>query len=213
MVNLQLNQRLGGMNDVAYVTHYSALLSAIVNATHCPVVVDSSKYPTDLGVLLEQQRKLPPVFVVHLVRDCRAIVSAWKRKKQRLEIYWEHRLMPRYPTVVSAISWRMFNSHIRRLIERYQVPALVVRYEDFATDPSGVLETVLQTAQVEGGIQSSCVNGFRERCHPIGGNPDKLDFDFANIRSDLGWKDRLALSDRILVRLLAGRMQRAYGYN
>ena len=59
-------------------------------------------------------------------------------------------------------------------------------------------------------LKSSTDSVQAGRSHVIGGNPSK--FDFGAIRLDEEWRTQLSGLDRLLVKCIAGRLQREYGY-
>lgn len=68
------------VNDRSYVEAYRKLIDRLGAVGDASWIVDASKYPTDLAVLIEHQKMLPPIHVLHLVRDCNATVYAWKKR-------------------------------------------------------------------------------------------------------------------------------------
>ena len=137
---------------------------------------------------------LPPIHVLHLVRDCRAVVCAWKKHKVRSEIHWKEQWMPRYGTLRTALAWRVFNRLTLMLAERYRVPYSIVRYEDFAREPVQVLNTIINDIGLSYGSTWTIPASQEEallRSHPIGGNPSKFKFDFASIRLEEEWVSKI----------------------
>ena len=66
-----------------YAENTGRLYTAIADTTGCDVIVDSSKWP-QYGLLLSET--LPfDVYVLHLVRDPRAVAYSWQRRQSRLD--------------------------------------------------------------------------------------------------------------------------------
>ena len=202
-------------SDRSYIEHYLNLIQRICSLGRGSVIVDSSKYPTDLAVMLEYKHLLPPIHILHLVRDCRAVVRAWKKRKIRSEIHWKEQWMPRYGTLRTALAWRVFNRLTLMLAERYRVPYSIVRYEDFAREPVKVLKTIINEIGLPS-VPFSTITAWPQnaslRSHPIGGNPSKFHFDFASIRLEEEWVSEIRAMDRFWVDRIAGGLQRDYGY-
>ena len=66
-----------------YAEKTGMLYSAIADTTGCDVIVDSSKWP-QYGLLLTERLPLD-VYVLHLVRDPRAVAYSWQRRQSRLD--------------------------------------------------------------------------------------------------------------------------------
>ncbi|HKZ43206.1 MAG TPA: hypothetical protein VJ044_19770, partial [Candidatus Hodarchaeales archaeon] len=66
---------------IEYLDHLDKLYRAIQSVTGCRVIVDSSKYPSYASIL----DLLPnlDLYVVHLVRDSRAVSFSWSKKKRQ----------------------------------------------------------------------------------------------------------------------------------
>lgn len=207
-----LNRPLSTAADRSYVTAYRELIDVLCLVGGCRMVVDSSKYPTDLAVLLEHRARLPPLHLIHLIRDCRAVVHAWKKKKLRSEIHWKTAYMPRYSSIQTTIAWQLFNRLIAKLAARYCIPYTVVRYEDFAAQPQQVLQRI--SAEIHGDKMPVLMenSGAVARSHAVGGNPSKFDFNLQSIRLDNHWVSELSRWDRRVVQAIAGRQLREYGY-
>jgi hypothetical protein len=109
----------------SYAAVASNLYTAIAHETGARVVIDSTKRPTDAALL----RFLKDVdgYLVHLVRDPRAVAYSWQRRKQQIDRPTE---MDRYGALASSINWLTFvakkERHVRTVLTtdslRCQVP-------------------------------------------------------------------------------------------
>ncbi len=211
-------RRANHVDDGSYVEVYRRLIDLIGVVGNASWIIDASKYPTDLAVLIEHQKMLPPIHVLHLVRDCNATVYAWKKRKLRHEVHWQTQYMPRYGAVQTAIAWLAFNGLTKTLVTRYDIPYSLVRYEDFAMEPMKVLTQIFDGMRVSSAetllsiVTPSADSSHASSSHVIGGNPSKFCFDFGSIRLDEEWRTHLNSFDRFLVKCIAGRLQREYGY-
>ena len=205
-------------NDHCYVEAYRRLIDRVGVVGNASCIVDASKYPTDLAVLIEHQKLLPPIHVLHLVRDCNATVYAWKKRKLRNEVHWQTQYMPRYSAVQTALAWLAFNGLTKTLVTRYDIPYSLVRYEDFALEPMKILTQIFDGMHVSNTdanfsiLRPHADSSHARNSHVMGGNPSKFGFDFGSIRLDEEWKTQLSRFDRLLVKCIAGRLQHEYGY-
>jgi hypothetical protein len=187
---------------------YGELVGAIRRHSGCSHVVDSSKYPTDLAALTQ----LPAlgVRVVHLIRDCNAVVYSWKRKKQRTEIHWQQALMPRYGAIQTALGWKLFNRSIQRVMHSSTDRYRQLRYEDLTTQFDSTMNQLFSWLQVS---EPPLSEDSAIEKHTIGGNPCRFDFDAQHVRIDEQWRHDMKTLDRLTVRLLCGRDQKRFGYS
>lgn len=204
LINLRLGRPhvsdsvVGEYGDV-----YRQLTNAVAKVSGCRIVVDSSKYPTDLAALLRMADLR--VSTLHLVRNCHAVVHSWRRKKVRSEIHWKKQLMPRYSVSRTAMAWRIFNQVIEAL-PRNDLNDSLLRYEDFVVDPTVVLAGIVGLVGLD--LQQS--NSIQS--HSIGGNPCRFTFDPHVVRSDDEWRRKSSWKTKCVIRILCGTLQRKYGY-
>ncbi len=189
-----------------YGAAYRQWIGAIARVAQARVIVDSSKYPTDLAALLRYGAA--PIKIVHLVRNCNAVVHSWKRKKRRTEIHWKAQDMPRYNAVTTALGWKAFNCAIARLARQYMSPCCLVRYEDLVDSFPGTLGELFAWI----GVDQQPAVAVRPS-HSMAGNPCRLNADPLRVERDEEWLVRPGAVDRLIVKLLCGREQRHYGYS
>lgn len=192
---------------VAYAQAYVQLVQAISEVSGCRLVVDSSKYPTDLAVLSGFSEI--DLRVIHLVRNCHAVVHSWRRTKLRTEIHWTQQAMPRYGTVQTALGWKLFNRAITKVLTDRRLISRVVRYEDLVCEFERVMAELLMWL----GCSSLDLSvPFKGKQHSVSGNPCRFQFDPQNIRIDDEWTAKQRWIDRLMVRLLCAGEQRRFGY-
>lgn len=185
---------------------YRDLLSSIARVSGCTIIVDSSKYPTDLAAFIQAN---VPIKIVHLIRDCRAVVYSWRTQKPRPEIHWKDEDMPHYGPVQTAIAWRTFNS----LIEKISMPVdgsyRLLRYEDLVMDTPKHYEQLLNWIGLK---ELDIEKAGASLDHSVSGNPCRFKSGPLRVAIDDRWRDGLSRSERMLVKLLCGSMQKRYGY-
>jgi len=206
----------GGSNEPyrAELSRYTDTLAALYRAisieSGARVLIDSSKSPVYLYAL----NRVPGIelHVVHLVRDSRAVVHSWSRKRIRPEIHWERRYMPRYPLRKSARDWTRNNlaTQLYRFVGKSYVR---LRYEDFVRAPSAALGPLLGRL----GLSASAIVGDGGRLakavsHTVSGNPMRLSSKDTVISEDRLWKTEMPRSRRWLVTALTWPLLLGYGY-
>jgi sulfotransferase family protein len=195
---------------------YAGLMKAFFDSLRAvsgkAVIVDSSKRPARALAL----SMIPGIDVrlIHLIRDVRGVVwSAKKRLKQdeRGGVSNEDR----GKTLVRSVAvWSIMN----RLSEdvRRRLPAshtVQVRYEDYVTRPSDVLDRIGEVAELDfSALGAKLTAGAPvEIGHAIAGNRMRMATEI-RLRADTEWITRLSPRERRMCWALAGRQLRRYGY-
>ncbi len=211
-----LRRRPGGRSGWpsldAYTLAMSRLYLAIAKVSGARVVVDSSKlpiHPTALGLVPDTD-----VYLVHLVRDPRAVVRSWKRRKE-----WTDRQdqseMPRYGVAYSMASWMARNlvaEVVKGRTERGH--SMLVRYEDFVARPREALQEIARLVGEEAGrLPFLADRSVRlDPTHTVGGNPARLETGRVEVVADEEWRLGLSRTDLWLATLLGLPLLRRYGY-
>ncbi len=80
-----------------------AVYRAVDTACDAAIIVDSSKDPT-FAYVVETTPGINAAYV-SLIRDSRAVVYSWKRKKLRPEVHWTTDEMPHPSTFTVSLDW------------------------------------------------------------------------------------------------------------
>jgi hypothetical protein len=196
-----------------YVAAQGALLEAIGEATGARVVVDSSKRPQDAVVA-----SLAPGiehYVLHLVRDPRAVAHSWSRRKSDIGPSGSPTQMGTKRPVRSALRW-LENNAGAELVRRRTVRSrwMRLRYEEFALRPRETMQEVCRfLGEDPAGLPfedertvSLSVN------HTVSGNPDRYRTGLVSIREDGEWRSHLSPRTRFEVTLLTAVALSRYDY-
>jgi hypothetical protein len=213
-----ISSRLGvsSLTDSPGVAEYAGAMEeiyqAVAAATGSRILVDSSKSPV-LGHLLDVMPTIDP-YVIHLVRDPRAVASSWLKTKVYDPSGDEPMYMSRHPPARSAKLWLVWNLTAEMIWARRTAHYLRVRYEDFADRPRETLEQVVRLVLDE--VPPLPFVGDSEvdltRSHSMAGNPSRFETGTVTIRRDDTWHEQLPRSARRLVTLLTWPLARRYGY-
>jgi hypothetical protein len=177
------------------------LVDAVADVTGARRGVDSSKWPTDPGVL-----GLVPAIsprAVLLVRDPRAVAWSWQRTKAHHDLD-QPREMDRYPAWHSGLSWTARNL-VASVAARRRT---TLRYEDFAADPAAALRSL--GVDPEGVLDGRTVKV--RQGHTLAGNPTRFGGSTITIREDEEWRTALSRRDRLVVDALTWPLRRRYRY-
>ncbi len=191
---------------VLYDSLVGTLYGAILAVSGGSMVVDSSKDPSYAFLL----RSLPSldVAILHLVRDPRAVAYSWSRKRIRPEVHWKTQYMQRRSALRSALLWDEYNL-ILEILGQLHSTFSRIRYEDFVSDPSTVIASLVAFAGARDG--RICDPGS-EFVHSVSGNPSRFQSQRPVIRADVEWRNHMRPSDRRVVTTLTAPLLFRYGY-
>jgi hypothetical protein len=185
------------------------LYANLVDVTGARVIVDASKRPEDAAVL----SGIDSVdhYVLHIVRDPRAVVFSWSRAKASPDGTTVMRRM-RPPRIILA--W-MENNAGAELLQRHVPPErwFFTRYEDFVARPRDVVSDILAFLEETGDApftdQDTVALGVN---HTLLGNPDRFRIGAVRIKPDEQWRSLLSWRLRVLVAAATLPLMLRYGY-
>lgn len=181
----------------SYVRIVAGLYRGIASATRAHIVVDSSKRPSDGAIT----RLIPEVepYVVQLVRDPRAVVHSWARRKHEPDRGGTDE-MPRQPTMQSAFGWLELNAMSELVRRRFRDRALLLRYEDLMDDPEASVRRIL--ALVGAPDAATPFTAPREielrPNHTVSGNPNRFSLGRLKLEPDEAWRGSLPAADHAI---------------
>lgn len=188
------------------------LYHAIADVTGAELIVDSSKTPSGAAIL----GRLDGIdsYLLHMVRDPRAVAYSWMRDKQMPD-----RKVPRQMTKHSAtessvhwVAWNLLTEDLARTA--FADRSLRLRYEDFVADPAGTMGAVLALAGVpaEGGPFVDDRTVELGGNHTVSGNPSRFARGPVTLRRDDAWRTAQTRRSRMVSTAAALPLMRRYGY-
>lgn len=184
----------------------------LADVTAARVIVDTSKRPQDAAVLAMLNQV--DLYVLHIVRDPRAVVHSWRRRKS-FRTDSGTRTMGTRSLPSSVRAW-LVNSIGAELLRR-RLPEsrwLHIRYEDFAANPRSSVESILRFLG-EGGARAPFASDDTVTLHPnhiVAGNPSRFTTGSVRIKVDEEWRRALPKHDQRLVEWLTKPLMARYGY-
>ncbi|GIF25646.1 sulfotransferase family protein [Paractinoplanes tereljensis] len=184
-----------------YLEIYAKLYQAIADVTGAELIVDSSKVPSGAALLTRMPGTVP--YLLHMVRDPRAVTHSWMRADSGLR-----------PTA-STMHWLVRNAITERLTRAFPDRHTRLRYEDFAGRPQDTIEEVLAMTGVEpaDGPFVSENTVLLKPNHTIAGNPSRFRSGEIAVRPDNRWRAEQQLRPRLTATALALPMLHKYGYS
>lgn len=196
-----------------YKTQLEKLYQAISNVTQSQVIVDSSKSASYAYVLANLDNV--DLYVVHLVRDSRAVAYSWRKKKLKYSIdSGETIYMDRYSPGKSARGWFRANL-LAEPLRLYAAEYKRVLYEDLISSPATIVAEILklvgeqdkELSFIEDNTVSLATN------HTVAGNSNRFQYGKIELRSDDEWKARMSLPDYRKVTAITWPLLVRYGYS
>lgn len=159
-------------------------------------VVDSTK--NALRMKLLYMRRPEQTYILHLVRDGRAVIASSLRRRD-------------ISVEMAARRWRVANRNIEMALKTVpQRNVVQVRYEDLCDNVSTEMERVAQWLGVP--FEEAMSRLERREYHEIPGNPMLFRRAETDIVKDERWKDELDQNTLKTFDRLCGSMNRRYGY-
>lgn len=192
-----------------FVRFVRELYGAVQEVTGSAVLVDSSKWPANPGPL----GLIPGVepYVIHLVRDPRAVSFSWRRRKRWRE---DGEPMPVFGPTYSSVSWLGRSVLAEWAVRRVAPRSIRLRYEDFIRDPRRSLETITQFVgePVENLPLADERTLLLGENHTIMGNASRFATGAVTLRIDDEWQSGMSSFERGWVTLLTSPLLLRYGY-
>ena len=191
----------------AYTPYVEKLYAAIQNHSDCSVIVDASKIPIDAYIL----DAIPNIelYVLHLVRDPRAVAYSWLRKKH-YDANGEYMLQ--FGPFFSTLVWSAWNAVID-LVWRRKGRYMLVRYEDFIQSPQSTFNEIMkfcdETDVVPPFVSDHVVSLGPN--HNVAGNPSRFKTGDIELKADNEWKTKMNWRHRAIVSVFWPFLLR-YGY-
>lgn len=210
-------RRLAGRRLVPWLGEHAEQLGAFFGAiaeqvdTKDPVIVDSSKLPGRGFVLAD----IPNIelFVVHLVRDSRAV--AWSLSKphsRSVEGGVQRDLRPKHAAYV-ALRWTVVNlaaELLRLYVGKHR--SVRMRYEDFVANPEAALRQLPHLCGAEWNWAANTAASSRlHPAHQVAGSRHRMD-KALQIRADEEWLAKMPEGKFRLVTIISAPLLRRYGY-
>ncbi|MCI0710617.1 MAG: sulfotransferase [Chloroflexi bacterium] len=176
------------------------------------VILESSKDISTL-YLLSQIEEID-LYVIHLVRDSRAVAYSWQRKKLRPEITTQKTYMPTISPGTVAIEWLARNFLVemaRPLVKGYRL----IRYEDLVTNPESVIEDIFDMLnETSANLSFITASGIQldKVSHSVAGNPMRFQQGHIQVKADEEWRDSMQRKQKWFISFVSLLGLIRYGY-
>ncbi len=197
-----------------YITSISNLYRAIAEAGQGRIIIDSSKNPFYLlSLKLLHDFK---IYVIHLVRDSRAVAYSWTKKKERPEFLNKSVYFKIYHPFASAIRWTFKKNFATEWINRKKEHYLLMRYEDFVENPISSIKKIFKLVDLDEDTHKVFISPHTYTTnrieHTVSGNPIRFSNGEVRIQRDDQWKKNMKWFHKIGVTFLSFPYLLKYGY-
>jgi hypothetical protein len=200
---------------VEYLQDLESVYREIQAVTGCRVIVDPSKFPL-YGKALDLIRSID-LYVLHLVRDPRAVAFSWRRKKTGkagLASLATPAFRRQNSPAKSSIKWLVSNAAAEFFWKRLRGRYLMIRYEDLIKDPPGGINRIL--ALLGEKTESLPFTGDHQLLlrtgHSSSGNPGRSRSGVVQLQADNSWLSAMKKEDEMVVNALTWPFLVRYGY-
>ena len=198
----RLRHRVGRMGDYPEVLGSLYRSAQIVSGDR--IIVDTSKFPSH-GYILQNVPGID-LYVVHLVRDPRAVAYSWTFRKKPKPDHGEgagKRFMTPHGLVESALVWDEWNLAIERIRRQDPQRYMLLRYEDFVENPQNTMGRILRFLGEEAELPFVTQREvLLDTPHTFSGNPDRFQSGVVEIKPDEGWRRKMGLVQKTAVTAL-----------
>ncbi len=198
-----------------YAELLSSLYRGIAEVSDANIIVDSSKYPADAVLLRDHLSSRLELFILHLIRECGAVVHSWSKRMLRPEVVNRSEFMATYPWYQSASAWLIFNAIFDRFAGDERIEYHRLLYEDLVARPHDTLAQLATWLDLDSGSlplkEDNTV--MLRRTHTVTGNPSRFRTGRVQLKLDREWIDAMPWTKRSMLKLLTGWKSSAYGYD
>ncbi len=185
-----------------YAKNILRLYNTIAKENNAQIIIDSSKnvgYAKILSLLPEIE-----LYNLHLIRDPRAVVYSWKRKKSGLH---------QESVIKMAITWNIRNLALINLSRRNPDNYFLLYYEKFINNPGFWLEKIKNFMNLDKPLSFLSKNNsvLLSTSHSIYGNPNRFGQGHIQLRLDKEWY-KLGVQYKALVFAISFLLMRRYNY-
>jgi hypothetical protein len=191
---------------------YYKLYKSILKNTNSTYVIDSSKHPVFAHILSTNPNI--ELYVIHLIRDPRAVAYSSMKKRIRPEIKDRVEYMPIYPSYISATAWKFVNI-VSEQLNKESKKYMRLKYEDMFKDIKATINKIGNFLELESinfdFIKSNNIVKLHSN-HTTSGNPMRFKSGNIKLRIDDEWKENLSLKDKKIVEFICKKEMEKYGY-
>ncbi len=195
-----------------YLDVLSRLYTAVARRTGSDLIVDSSKDPSDAAALL-----LTPgidTFVVHLVRDPRAVAFSLRHRAKVQPDTAEPTRMAERGVARATVDWAVWNLGTELVTRTIPQRSIFLRYEDFTRAPEESTARLLRLVGRSGSALpfTHATEASVRVSHTVSGNPARFTHGKVRISADDEWTRQQPVRERVVSTVIAAPLIVRYAY-
>jgi hypothetical protein len=216
----QLNALIEGKIERNTIQKYQSIQSALYNyvfeTSKKEIIIDSSKTSRDMAGRFYALYRYTDfdIYVIHLIKNGLSIVESFVKKGRNwtLEGYGKN---DRFMAARSSLGWFLANSIAQRLGSLVpQKRFIQIKYEDLLNSPEITLQRIGGFLNID---ISELITLIKNKTllhpdHNVGGNRLRLEKEITFNTSYNSKKVELALYQRLIFKLIGGRLNKRFGY-
>lgn len=189
-----------------YAQRTYSLFNTILNKTGVEYIIDSSKSVGRIKLLADDDRF--NIYILHLIRDGRAVASSYRTEKERPSLYKDitTRKLPIYK---SAYKWLISNFNLELVRREFPVSSLKIKYEDLTQNVSMEMRKIASFLDIPYSKRLTEVS--TKDIHNISGSRWRY-LDDVNIISSEITNSYLRGLDKYKFLVFSGFLNKFYGY-
>ena len=193
----------------AYLDNTQKIYQAIQTVTGVDVILDSTRFLTH-GAVLGHWLDDIDIYIVHLVRDPRAVAYSWTTKR--------HDQSKRYPPIWTALRWNIWNIGTHLLArDKNTFKYMRLHYEDLTQNPqqstARILEFVGKSDTTLSFISPTEAQVVVADHHILAGNRSRFgNMETLKINYDDKWQTALSVWQKLIVTLVTLPLLIGYRY-
>ena len=196
----------------SYAAVVEQLYLSVARETQSWVVIDSSKTPGYAGLASLMTRI--DMYMLHLVRDPRAVAYSWQRRKTRPDFTDQGAQRRIYSSAMSSFRWTATNLASELIGKRFSPRRRwTIRYEDLASEPEHTLDQIqlFLGLPVERIVkENSSIHLSAD--HTAGGNLNRFIVGEIQLKLDDEWRSQLSRRDRFICTATTLPLLKKYRY-
>jgi len=155
------------------------------------------------------------LYVVHLIRDPRAVAYSWTRKRLFEPDITNQDYMDQKSSIWSSLQWNARNIIAEIYLRQKPVRYMMLRYEDLIIKPKESIKSILIMLG-EKAVDLSFIKQysikFNKANHSVFGNPSRFRTGAVKIKLDNEWKTKMKRLNKISVLALTWPLLLKYKY-
>jgi len=191
------------------------LYDSIFEVTNASIIIDSSKIAPFVNVVAQMEDF--ERYVLHLVRDPRAVAHSWQKTIRREDVDASTNLfMEKRTPARSSIRWQLVNQFAEALKKHPSIKYQYLKYENFAAKPDQYIADILKFLDlpVEAiPVEKGNTIHLKREDFGIWGNPNvRTQKNIVKVKMDDQYKVELPWKDRMIATIYAMPLLWKYGY-